>query len=179
MVNGTGIVKQIVGADSPETAYVVKDYPYGFRLRTTLRSWIEHNPRYGERAVTQTINPKNGKWNKIKAGTYNSIEVLGVDEHGHLCFDALGPYRSEEEINAFAAKYQLNERQRKTAEMLLVVARGNKHITITVRTVQPGDPPGQTEAEGKEILRRAAIYELSQLKTGETAPLPAGPGPAP
>jgi hypothetical protein len=27
---------------SPETAYLVEDYPYGFRLRCQIRYWLEY-----------------------------------------------------------------------------------------------------------------------------------------
>lgn len=35
----------------------VKDYPYGFRLKTTLFDSMEFNRKKGYRHITQTINP--------------------------------------------------------------------------------------------------------------------------
>ena len=35
------ITKPISGHTDEKTAYVVEDYPYGFRLRTTIRYWVE------------------------------------------------------------------------------------------------------------------------------------------
>ena len=57
---------------SPESAYVVDDYPYGFRLRCRIRYWIETDPKHGCRMVSQTSNPKRPGlvWNKPKASTY-------------------------------------------------------------------------------------------------------------
>src|SRR6516165_4444148 len=59
------------GHISPETAYVVEDYPYGLRLRCRIRYWLEHTPKRGFRFWSQTTNPKRGNiWNKPKASTY-------------------------------------------------------------------------------------------------------------
>ena len=57
---------------SPETAYVVSDYPYGFTLRCQIRYWLEHSPRHGFRLMSQTSNPKKPGlvWNKPKGSTY-------------------------------------------------------------------------------------------------------------
>ncbi len=35
------IIKILNGHISPETAYVVEDYPYGYTLRCTIRYWLE------------------------------------------------------------------------------------------------------------------------------------------
>ncbi len=62
----------------------VKDYPYGFRLRTTLFDSVEFNPKKGYRHVTQTINPKTGLRNKPKASTYSPFILRGYDDKGHI-----------------------------------------------------------------------------------------------
>ena len=46
------------GHTSPETAYLVRDYPYGYTLRCQIRYWLEHKPGKGVRFVSQTTNPK-------------------------------------------------------------------------------------------------------------------------
>ena len=60
----------LYGHTSEATAYVVADYPYGFRERTQIRYWLEHKPKKGWRFVSQTLNPKTSRWNKPKASTY-------------------------------------------------------------------------------------------------------------
>jgi hypothetical protein len=79
------------GHTSPETALVVNDYPYGFRLRCKIRYWIEANKRKGMRFVSQTTNPKvpGEVWNKPKASTYTGFMVMYRDEQGHIQHDAL------------------------------------------------------------------------------------------
>lgn len=79
---------------SPETAYVVEDYPYGFRLRCKIRYWIEAHPRHGFRFVSQTTNPKvSGEvWNKPKASIYSDVvRVMGLDAEraGRRCRSAI------------------------------------------------------------------------------------------
>ena len=41
------------GHVSPATAYLVNDYPYGFRLRCQIRYWLEVHPRLGVRLSEQ------------------------------------------------------------------------------------------------------------------------------
>ena len=48
--------KIIYGATTPETAIVVNNYPWGFKLKTSQRYWIE-TTKQGDRFVIQTLNP--------------------------------------------------------------------------------------------------------------------------
>lgn len=81
-------MKYLKGHVSPETAYVVDDYPYGFRLRCKIRYWLEYHPKKGFRLVSQTTNPKvaGEVWNKPKASTYaRGIAVMLLDDdNGHV-----------------------------------------------------------------------------------------------
>ena len=94
------------GHVSPDTAYLIEDYPYG-RLRCQRRVWIDGPPDKGQykgqyRVMRQTNNPKRtgpdrpGKygegevgpgghpWNAPKAGTYTDWIVLYLDEEDHV-----------------------------------------------------------------------------------------------
>jgi hypothetical protein len=73
--------------DSPETAHVIADYPYGSH-RTEKRVWVESHPKKGQRAMSQTKNPKTGLWNKPDASVYHDAHVLHVDDVGHVKHDA-------------------------------------------------------------------------------------------
>ena len=83
--------KPILGAISAETAFVQPDYPYGRRLRCERRCWVETNPRYGMRFMTQTTNPKRpGRvWNKPDNRTYSDLVALWVDDKGFVATDSL------------------------------------------------------------------------------------------
>ena len=62
----------------------VENYPYGFRLKTTLFDEVEFNPKKGYRRVTSTINPKNGKLNAPKKSTYSPLIVRYYGEENHI-----------------------------------------------------------------------------------------------
>jgi len=59
---------------------ISKNYPYGFRLRTTKTDYIEFSNTRGFRHCSFTINPKTGKQNNPKKSTYYEVLVLGIDE---------------------------------------------------------------------------------------------------
>lgn len=107
----------LFGHTSKETAYEVKDYPYGFRLRTSMFNWIETVPKKGCRFVSQTINPKTGRLNAEKKSTFYVIGAMFLDGNGHVGWDALSPYSIREEVQAFIDNIggvdKLNDHQRK------------------------------------------------------------------
>ena len=101
-------LKPLVGHTSAETAYVVDDYPYGFRLRCKIRYWLEFRPGsgFGFRLMSQTTNPKRpGEvWNKPKASTYCMLAVMGLDESNHVTWTGCAIYHFDE-LREFAAIY--------------------------------------------------------------------------
>ena len=101
------MIEVLTGHTSPETAYVVADYPYGFRLRCQIRYWIETTKR-GQRVVSQTTNPKRPGlvWNKPKASTYTDLRVLYIDPTtGYVENEALTFYSDTTKVQAFEAAY--------------------------------------------------------------------------
>ena len=115
------------GHVSPETAFLVADYPYGFRLRCQIRYWIE-TTKHGSRVVSQTTNPKRPGivWNKPKASTYTNLRVLFLDdENGHVKNDGLSFYADASKIAAFEATYGealTSERDQKELRLIKAVA---------------------------------------------------------
>lgn len=98
------------GHTTPDTAIVVEDYPYGFRLRCKIRYWLENHPRHGFRLVSQTSNPKiaGNPWNKPKASIYTKIlAVLVRDEStGHIDWDLVNEYSMHDGgLEAFIEAY--------------------------------------------------------------------------
>lgn len=98
----------ISGHISPDTAYTVDDYPYGFRLRCKIRYWLEYAPKHGFRFVSQTTNPKRGDgWNKPKASTYSKFGgCMVLDDNGHVKWTALNEYSTGAEAAAWSAQYR-------------------------------------------------------------------------
>lgn len=97
-------MKILIGHISPETAYHVLDYPYGFRLRCQIRYWLEFNAKRGFRFVSQTSNPKKGNvWNKPKASTYCRFGgCMYLNAEGHVHWAGLTEYSDGAEAKAFA-----------------------------------------------------------------------------
>jgi hypothetical protein len=95
------------GHISPETAYLVADYPYGFRLRCQIRYWLDVHPKHGVRFMSQTTNPKRGGiWNKPKASTYQRFAgCMFLDEAGHVQWSGLNEYTDGAEASAWRDRY--------------------------------------------------------------------------
>lgn len=113
-------MKLLFGHTSSETAYVVADYPYGFRLRCKIRYWLEYKANKGFRFVSQTTNPKkfglidhgNGNvsrmevWNKPKASTYTRFGgAMYLDENDHVQWSGLSEYSDGAEASAWKDKF--------------------------------------------------------------------------
>lgn len=116
-------MKTLTGHTSKETARVVDDYPYGYRLRCKIRYWMEHKPRFGFRLVSQTTNPKKpGEfWNKPKPSTYAACAVMVETDEGHIEQRGLGLYPSLENAQAFQKEYGQALEGTKAGEMLAVI----------------------------------------------------------
>jgi hypothetical protein len=143
----TPAYEELTGHDSPETAYVVDDYPYGFRLRTTIRFWIETKKGQGQRTMSQTRDPKRAgqPWNKPKGSTYSPIRVLLLDtSNGHIEHHALSAYdQDEDKIAGFREMFPktcAEPRNARVIEMMIARARAWKRVTYTV-TAQHQESP--------------------------------------
>ena len=96
-------MKLLKGHTTPETAKLVDDYPYGFRLRCKIRYWLEYKNGKGYRFVSQTTNPKKAfgalnlatgersePWNKPKASTYTyGLVVMTEDDRGYINYTGI------------------------------------------------------------------------------------------
>jgi len=95
------VCKVLAGHVSPETAYIVNDYPYGFRLRCKIRYWVEFNAKKGARFFSQTTNPKKpgDPWNTPKASTFSKFGgALFINDIGHVCWDGVNEYSTIEDL---------------------------------------------------------------------------------
>ena len=76
----------------------VLNYPYGFKLKTTLTDYLEFNPSKGYRHCTSTIDPRNGRQNKPKKSTYSALIVRYYNEDNHIKTIHLD-FNGDKEIN--------------------------------------------------------------------------------
>lgn len=101
-------IQVLLGCTSPETAHIIEDYPYGFRLRCKMKVWIEYNPKKGYRTASQTTDPKSKteKWNKVKYSTYSEFaKVMYLDEEGKLQTDGLSEHSGAKQFLEFIEKF--------------------------------------------------------------------------
>jgi hypothetical protein len=123
-------VKKIVplrGHVSADTAFVVDDYPYGFRLRCKKRYWVESKRGNGTRLVTQTSNPKADAtatvWNKPKHGIYyQGVRVLFLDGEGHVVGDGCDT-NAVGRFEEFRARFDLTVEELAELELLERISR--------------------------------------------------------
>ncbi len=115
------ITKILSGHVSEETAYVVDDYPYGFRMRCKIRYWLESNSK-GVRFWSQTTNPKKGDvWNKAKASTYALLACMYLDEQSYVQWSSLSEYSSLDAFKGFLEAFRagLTEADVKRCELYI------------------------------------------------------------
>lgn len=110
------MLKPLTGHTSPETAYVVDDYPYGFRLRCKIRYWLEHDQKRGFRFCSQTTNPKKSVevWNAPKKSTYTMLAVMGLNDDGHVTWTGCSVYdfdKLEQFGKEYASSFDDNQRR--------------------------------------------------------------------
>jgi hypothetical protein len=86
--------------------YIVDNYPYGFRLRTKIKYYVE-TTKNGQRFVSRTLNPKTNLWNKPKKSTYDQIILIGLEDNTKYvrCVRLSTSYRTEAEAVKFFEKY--------------------------------------------------------------------------
>lgn len=142
-------MKILSGHYSEETALVINDYPYGFRLRCKIRYWLEVNSK-GTRFWSQTTNPKKpGEvWNKAKCSTYCLFGAMfqkeeeAGEENGHVGWTGLSMYDIKEKGKDWLATYHvgLTEGQVKELEAFikLIEKHDAKKAPALVQTLDEG-----------------------------------------
>lgn len=83
---------------------VINDYPYGFTLRTQIRYWIETTPKKGDRFCSQTLNPKNNRWNAPKKSSYTSIGIMVEQDNGHITWEQISNFDYGQKTIDFVTK---------------------------------------------------------------------------
>lgn len=157
-------MQTLTGHTSPETAYVVADYPYGFKLRCSIRYWMEYNPKHGYRLGSQTTNPKKGNvWNKPKFSTYSAIgAAMFLDASGHVQWRGLGCYDGAQELAGFAKSFPDAVTDLVRGAMLAAAGRHwgrlngyGPYWTVGGAQVSYGEYDRAEDAEGLALLTEA------------------------
>lgn len=156
----------LVGHTSEETAFVVDDYPYGFRLRTQIRYWIESNNKRGQRFCSQTLNPKTGRWNKPKKSTYSPVMVMVRNpNNGYVSYQILmtGGWSKEDKITAFEERHAaaLGEFEKSAIKYIRLSNRAYSKMTWTIGSHSDDDEPAQTREEQLAMVNHAIRAEYA------------------
>lgn len=161
----------LLGHTSAETAFVQEDYPYSFKLRCQRRCWVETKAKHGQRMVTQTLNPKTGRWNQPKAGVYHSILVMYlVEETNHVERAAIGGYDSDEKLEAFATEYAaalVGDYEKQALLVARAMRRAAKKVTWSVVTGEEAKNVPSVEEQSK-MLRGLVGAEIVAMKKEES-----------
>ena len=165
-------MKYIYQHTSPETAYLVDDYPWGFRLRTKIRYWIESKDAKngGQRFASQTINPKPGEWCKPKYSTYSPIMVMYLDEKDHVKVTCLSTYSKSEIIDKFKEDHLpfLTDFQKQALKELIAYDKVMKHVTFEITPSKIG-PVSLFSREPSEIAKREQLLKEQEEREAEKA----------
>jgi len=152
-----------------ENPYIVNDYPYGFNWRTNKRYWIESKKGFGQRVVSQTLNPKTNKWNKPKKSVYYVVLGSYINEEGHFKTTALssGGWTTETRIKDFEGIFApLTEYQQKAIKYIRATNIANSIMKFEIKPAKEGEKY-QTREEQKEIYQKAVnygYYKLNEVK---------------
>lgn len=102
------VITPLYGHTLEETAYLIADYPYSFKLRCQRKCWLEFKDKNGYRLMVMTSNPRKFGivWNKPHASTYVKIAAcMYLDEDGYVQWSALTEYSSATDTLAFMKNF--------------------------------------------------------------------------
>ena len=146
---------------SKENSVLVDNYPWGFRLKTQQRYWIETSKTHGQRWCTQTKNPKTGNWCNPKKSTYNAIVVLCRLDNGHISTTGLSRYSAKENIvQEFIRVHgnNLTNWQKEKCNELIAISRVMDKVTFTIVPSEVG-PVSLLSDNPADIAKRKALQK--------------------
>lgn len=153
-----------------ENAYIVENYPWGFRLRTTIRYWIETKQAKngGQRFGSQTVNPKTGKWCAPKYSTYSPLMVMYLDENNHVKIEALNMYSSLENVLEFKNNHlaNLSDFQKESLREMIGYNEAMKHVKVEIKPrpfINLNDPIQVSKREEEEREQEEAKKKINRL----------------
>ena len=158
--------KIIYGATTPDTAIVINNYPWGFKLKTSQRYWIE-TTKHGDRFVTQTLNPKTNVWCNPKKSTYSAVLVMTTEDKDNKTFvSSIGldlGYSNAEQVATFEEqidKSKLNESQLKMICKCKAINKTNDLVKVEIVEITGWTKEQRIEHDKKqdEIKSKLAGY---------------------
>lgn len=160
-------MKLFYNAKCFDSAHVIKEWPWGFRMKTEARFWIE-TTKHGDRFVKQTLNPKNGKWCKPKKSTYESVMVLTQDDDNKMSRISIGKYDSQNwmaEALEIIDFNKLSDDQKKQICTINAWQDVMKNVTFQIRSSDDHRPEAEIDAEQDIITQK--ITNVANAKANE------------
>ena len=159
------------GHTTPETALIVNDYPYGFRLRTKIRYWITTDKKKGDRFYSQTLHPTKQIWNKPKCSTYSAVMIMISNEQDHITYRSISlGWSGDDELKRFldfAGDYSFNEHQQDKIKQCQAINNTNKHISVKCVNATgwtPEESARHKEQQRKERIKIGMVYQQERKK---------------
>lgn len=160
-----------------ETAYVVQDWPWGYKLRTEKRFWIESN-KSGDRQISQTLDPRTGKWCAPKKSIYYPILIFYTsdqekvvtqgEEVEHLRSETIN-FRNNEKIKSFYElhKDNLNDFQKDQIKKWIGFNEALKNVTFSSKFVSSSDEEKEIKENNQQIMGKIFAHAEHISKTIE------------
>jgi hypothetical protein len=156
-------MQALLNHTSPESAYMVQDYPYG-GMRCRIRFWLESDPKKGFRFCSQTEHPKRLVWNNPKKSTYSLLAgCMYLDDKGHVVWSGLSEYSSAADVAEFIEKYPGSDLSRLKAWCIqksvfsMARAKGKARWTIN----------GVVQEDTEEEIKRHEVESASWTECSE------------
>ena len=132
------MTKYIYDKNSFDNSLEVLNYPWGFRLKTKRRTWIETNKNQGDRVCYSTLNPKTDKWCAVKKSTYGAVYVLYFDENQHIKSLGVSKCAYAKELEEFMSIIDCNSLsvlQKKQLERIKAIQKVMDKVTVSFSKV--------------------------------------------
>ena len=132
------MTKYIYDKNSFDNSLEVSNYPWGFRLKTKRRTWIETNKNQGDRVCYSTLNPKTNKWCAVKKSTYGAVYVLYFDENQHIKSLGVSKCAYAKELEEFMSIIDCNSLsvlQKKQLERIKAIRKVMDNVTVSFSKV--------------------------------------------
>ena len=122
--------------NSFDNAIEVDNYPWGFKLKTKRRYWVE-TTKHGDRDCYCTLNPKTNKWCAVKKSTYEAVSFVYIADNGHVKFGGIGKHASNQQVENFLKTIdynKLSDAQKKQICKIKAINKVMENVTFTVET---------------------------------------------
>jgi hypothetical protein len=140
----------------------VQDWPWGYKLRTEKRFWIESN-KNGDRTISQTLDPRTGKWCAPKKSIYYPVKIFYTSDQNIVVTqgEEVEQLRCEtidrsnnERIKSFYERHKdnLNDFQKAQIKKYIGFNEAMEDVTFEFKPVYGLDKGKEIEENNQKIM---------------------------